>query len=289
MSFIAFLSLQTINGISYGLLLFLLASGLTLVFGLMRVVNLTHGSYYVIAGYVGYSMSQVANGNFWLSLAAGITVAALIGFLMERYLLRILFDRPLDQVLLTFGFVYIFVDLCNWIWAGKLYTIEKPEFLSTSVHFYGIYFPSYRLSLIFIGLATAFGLWYLQERTLVGAIIRAGVDDQEMLRGLGIKVTNYFTFTFILGSGLAGMAGVLGTPFIGVYPGLEIEVLILALVVTVIGGLGSVTGAFLASLLIGLSDAFGKTYFPQFSMLTIYLVMIVVLVLRPWGLLGRKI
>jgi len=288
MSFWAFFTIQAINGISYGLLLFLLASGLTLVFGLMRVVNLTHGSYYVIAGYIGYTVCKVY-GSFWLSLAVGIVAAALIGFLMERYLFRMLFNRQLEQVLLTFGFIYIFQDICNWIWAGGVYTIQKPEFLSSSVPIFDMFFPSYRLALIFFGLATAFGLWYLQEKTLTGAIIRAGVDDREMLRGMGVKVTNYFTFIFILGSGLAGMAGILGAPFIGVYRGLDIEVLILALVVTVIGGLGSVTGAFFASLLIGLADAFGKTYFPQFSMLTIYVIMIVVLILRPRGLLGRKI
>lgn len=276
-----------LNGISYGMLLFLLTSGLTLVFGLMRIVNLTHGSYYIVAAYIGFTIGNYS-GSFWLALLAGVTTASLIGFLMERYLFRMLFNQELEQILLTFGFIYIFQDLCHWIWAGHVYTLDKPNFLASSIVLMDMFFPSYRLALVLVGLVTAFGLWYLQEKTLVGAIIRAGVDDQEMLRAMGIKVTNYFTLIFIIGSALAGLAGVLGAPFLGVYPGLDMEILILALVVIVIGGLGSLSGAFLASLLIGLTDAFGKAYFPQFAMFTIYGIMVMVLILRPSGLLGRK-
>ena len=253
----------------------------------MRIVNLTHGSYYIFAAYVGVSVSKYTH-NFWLALAAGIVTAALIGFLMERFLFRLLINQELEQILLTFGVIYIFQDICHWIWAGHVYTIDQPAFLSGPVVFLGMYFPSYRLALILIGLTAAVGLWFLQEKTLIGAIIRAGVDDREMVRALGIKISNFFTVVFVLGAGLAGLAGILGAPFAGVYPGLDMEILILALVVIVIGGLGSLSGALLSSLLIGLADAFGKAYFPDLAMFTIYGLMVVVLTLRPRGLLGKK-
>jgi len=282
----SFFFVQLLNGISYGFILFLLAVGLTLIFGLMRIVNLAHGSYYLFAGYLGYSVSKVT-GNFALALLTGIFSIVIVGVLMERFLFRILYKQELQQILLTFGFIYIFQDICHWIWAGQVYILNKPAILVHSINFFDLYFPSYRLVLVFIGLIVYFGLWYLQEKTVLGAIIRAGVDDKEMLSALGINVGNYFTFVFGIGAALAGLAGVLGAPFICIYPGLDLEILILALVVIVIGGLGSQTGALFSSLLIGLTDAFGKAYIPQFAMFTVYVLMVLILIFRPWGMLGR--
>ncbi|MBN2569922.1 MAG: branched-chain amino acid ABC transporter permease [Deltaproteobacteria bacterium] len=283
----SFLTIQLFNGLSYGLLLFIVASGLTLMFGLMRIVNLAHGSYYLLAGYIGYSVAQ-ATGSFMLAAVSGIVAIGLIGLVMERTLFRMLHNQELEQVLLSFGLIYIFQDIFHWIWGGQVYSIAKPSLLSESLVVSGMFFPSYRLALLILGLVVAFGLWFLQEKTLVGAIIRAGVDDREMLSGMGINVNRYFTLVFTLGAALAGLGGVMGAPFVSIYPGIDMELLILALVIIVIGGLGSLTGALISSILIGLADAFGKAFIPQFAMFSIYALMALVLVFRPWGLLGRK-
>jgi len=258
-----------------------------MVFGLMRVVNLTHGSYYAFAGYIGYSVSQYTH-SFILALLAGMATGALIGFLMERYLFRMIYNKELEQIILTFGFIYIFQDIFNWIWAGRIYTINNPSMLSDPIKIMSFYYPSYRLSLIAIGTFFATGLWYLREKTLLGAIIRAGVDDLEMIRAMGIKITNYFTLVFVMGSSLAGIAGILGAPFVTIYPGMDMEILILALIVIVLGGMESMTGCLWASLIIGTADAFGKIYLPQFAVFSIYAVMVLVLMIKPSGLMGRK-
>ena len=159
--------IQLLNGISYGFLLFLLAAGLTLIFGLMRIVNLAHGSYYLLAGYLGYSVSKLT-GGFTLAILTGILSAVIVGVLMERFLFRLLYKQELEQILLTFGFIYIFQDICQWIWAGQVYTVDKPALLVPSINIFDLYFPSYRVALVVIGLIVAFGLWYLQEKTLLG-------------------------------------------------------------------------------------------------------------------------
>lgn len=279
--------IQLMNGLSYAFLLFILASGLSLMFGLMRIVNMAHGSYYLFGAYVGYTVSK-ATGNFFIAVVAGAVSVTVIGLLMERFLFRLLYKQELEQVLLTFGFIYIFADVCKWIWGGSILSIAKPAILAPSVNLFHVTFPTYRLGIIIIGLVIAVALWYFHERTRIGAIIRAGVDDREMVSGLGINVGTYFTLIFALGAALAGLGGVIGGPFISIYPGLDLQILILALIVVVIGGLGSLTGAFLGSILIGLADTFGKAYLPQFAMFTIFAVMALVLIFRPSGLLGRK-
>jgi branched-chain amino acid transport system permease protein len=279
--------IQLLNGVSYGLLLFLLSAGLTLMFGLMRVVNMAHGSYYLLAGYLGYTVSKLT-GDFTIAIFAGIFLGALLGFLMERFLFRLIYNMELEQVLLTFGFIYIFQDIGLWLWPRSVLVISKPPWLTGSLTFFDITFPIYRLALIVVGLLIAALLWYFQEKTRIGAMVRAGVDDREMVTVLGININMLFTLIFTLGAALAGLAGVLGAAYIGLFPGLDLEVLILALVVVVIGGLGSLTGTLAAAILIGLADAFGKALMPEFAMFSVYAVMALVLIFRPTGLLGRK-
>jgi branched-chain amino acid transport system permease protein len=281
------LIIQLLNGLSYGLLIFMLAAGLTLMFGLMRVVNMAHGSYYLLAGYLGYTVSKLT-GDFLIAILAGIVLGGILGFLMERFLFRLIYNMELEQVLLTFGFIYIFQDIGLWLWPRSVLVISKPAWLTGSLTFFDITFPLYRIALIVVGLVIAALLWYFQEKTRVGAMVRAGVDDREMVTALGINVNKLFTLIFTLGAALAGLAGVLGAAYIGLFPGLDLEVLILALVVVVIGGLGSLTGTLAAALLIGLADAFGKALIPEFAMFSVYAVMALVLIFRPTGLLGRK-
>lgn len=281
------LIIQLLNGLSYGLLIFMLAAGLTLMFGLMRVVNMAHGSYYLLAGYLGYTVSKLT-GDFLIAILAGIVLAGILGFLMERFLFRLIYNMELEQVLLTFGFIYIFQDIGLWLWPRSVLVISKPAWLTGSLTFFDLTFPIYRIMLIVVGLLIAALLWYFQEKTRVGAMVRAGVDDREMVTALGINVNKLFTLIFTLGAALAGLAGVLGAAYIGLFPGLDLEVLILALVVVVIGGLGSLTGTLAAALLIGLADAFGKALIPEFAMFSVYAVMALVLIFRPTGLLGRK-
>lgn len=277
---------HVLNGVSFGCILFLLAAGLCLMFGLMRIVNLAHGSYYLLGGYVAYSVGKWT-GNFGLGILAAIVCIAGIGFAMERGLLRYLRGQALEQVLLTFGLVYIFTDIARTVWGG--YTAFPATFamLEKPVRFLGITYPGYRLALIGIGAVLALALWLFQEKTKLGAIVRAAVDDEEMVRGLGINAGLISTAVFTLGAALAGFAGAMGSVFTGAYLGVDIEVLVLALIVVVIGGLGSLPGAMAAALLIGLADSFGKALIPELAYFTIFGVMALVLVFRPTGLLGR--
>ena len=279
--------IQILNGLSFGFLLFLLGSGLSLMFGLMEIVNLSHGSYFMLGAYIGISVSRWS-GSFWLGAALAGLLMGLVGGFTERLLLRRLHLRALDQVLLTFGFVYIFMDLSKWLWGGDPLSLAKPTLLKGSIDILGDSFPIYRLAIIIIGLSIAVLLWLFQEKTLVGAIVRAGVDDREMVTVLGININLIFTGVFSLGAFMAGFGGVIGGALLGAYQGMDLEVLILALVVVVVGGLGSLKGALLGSLLIGMLDNFGKTFFPDFAMVTIFLAMAVILLLKPSGLLGRK-
>jgi len=279
--------IQILNGLSFGFLLFLLGSGLSLMFGLMGIVNLSHGSYFMLGAYIGLSMSEWT-GSFWLGAALGGLIMSLVGGLTERLLLRYLHLRHLDQVLLTFGFVYIFMDLSKWVWGGDPLSLAKPALLNGSINIFGDAFPIYRLAIIIIGSLIAVLLWLFQEKTLIGAIVRAGVDDRQMVTGLGINITLISTGVFALGAFMAGFGGVVGGPILGAYQGMDLEVLILALVVVVVGGLGSLQGALLGSLLIGMLDNLGKALFPDFAMVTIFLAMAVILLLKPSGLLGKK-
>ena len=281
------LIIQILNGISYGLLLFLLASGLSLIFGLMGIVNLAHGSYYMLGAYLGFVIIQ-ETGNFLFGLLGAGAALALLGVVMERFFFRKLYKRELDQVLLTFGFAYLFLDIAKWIWGGVPRILPKPSFLEGSVSILGEAFPIYRFAMIVIGLGIALLLWAFLEKTRTGIIIRAGVDDKEMVSGLGINIQLYFSGIFALGAFLAALGGVISGPIVGAYPGLDFEILVLALAVVVVGGLGTLKGAFLGSLLIGFAETFGKAFFPDFAMFTIYVTMALVLIFKPSGLLGKE-
>ena len=276
-----------INGLSFGFLLFLLGAGLSIIFGLMGILNMSHGAYYVVGGYVGLSVVRWT-GNFIFSILAGGLMVGLLGIVMERLFLRRLYKQELDQVLLTFGFAYIITNLTRWIWGSLNQGSFVPAFLTGPLDIGNFVFPAYRLFLIVFGLAVAVGLVLLQEKTRFGTIIRAGLDHKEMTMGLGINLELVFSIVFFFGAFMAGSAGMLGAPVIGQYLGASIDVLLLAVVVIVIGGLGSLQGALAGSLLIGVIDSFAKYFFPRLAPFSIYLLLLVILLLRPSGILWKK-
>ncbi|HEV8457172.1 MAG TPA: branched-chain amino acid ABC transporter permease [Methylomirabilota bacterium] len=280
---------QALNGLSYGVLLFLLSVGLTLIFGMLDVVNLAHGSFYMLGAYAGLTLIGVTN-NFWLALAIAPVAVGVIGVLIERGCLRPLYRRgPLDQVLLTFGLIYLFEDLVKWVWGGKIRSIPPPDLFAGSVTLWGATVPSYRLFVIVFGLVMAVVLWLLIERTRLGAIIRAGVFDAEMAAGLGINIQRVFTGVFAFGAALAGLSGVIAGPIQSAQPPMGATILIPALIVVVVGGLGSLKGSLVGSLIIGQAETFGKVWLPGASMLMIYVVMAAIVLLRPHGLFGRPL
>jgi len=282
-----FWTTQLLNGISFGMLLFLLAAGFSLIYGLMRILNLAHGSYYLLGGYVGLTVVRLT-GSFILAVVVGSVSVTLLGIVMERFFLRRFPKEELPQVLLSFGFLFIFADLALWIWGGNPQTLPKPELFASSIWLGSIVFPSYRLFVIVTGVIIGVVLWWFQERSRLGAAIRAAVDDEEMARGVGINVSLLSTSVFGLGAFLAALGGILGGPFVGVYPGADFEVLLLAFVVTIVGGLGSLKGAFIGGLLIGLVDNFGKALFPELALFTVFAPMAIILVIRPTGLFGNR-
>ncbi len=277
---------QAFNGISYGALLFLLASGLSLIFGVMRIVNLAHGSYFLLGGYVGLTTVWQTK-SFPLALISGAVAVALIGVAMERLFLRRLKKQVLAQVLMTMGFALIFQDLALLIWGGDPYTIAVPAFLSGSLRAGVVVFPIYRMFIIVSASAVAIALWLFLENTRAGATIRAAVDDGEMAQGVGINVPFVSMGVFALGAFLAALGGVVGGGFIGVYPGVDFEILPYAFVVVIVGGLGSLQGAIVGSLMVGLLDNFGKALFPELSYFTLFAPMAVILAVRPTGLFGK--
>jgi len=283
------LIIQLLNGLVSSMLLFIMAAGLSLIFGQMNVINLTHGAFYLLGGYIGLSAINQLN-NFWLALLLAPLLVGGIGLVIEYFFLRRLYGghRHLDQVLFTFGLALIASDLIQWNWGAYVEVVPAPPLLSGQIPVFSLGFPIYRLSLILFGLILAVLLWLFLERTRLGAIVRAGVSDAQMVSGLGINIHLVFAGVFALGTALAALAGVLGAPVLSLYPGLDFEILILTLVVVVVGGLGSLKGAFFGSLLIGMADTFGKALWPEFSLFLIFAVMAVVLLLRPTGLFGLR-
>jgi len=288
-SFPAEIFAQALNGLSYGVLLFLLSVGLTLIFGMLDVVNLAHGSLYMLGAYAGLTIIAFA-GSFWLALLVAPLAVGLIGMLIERSCLRPLYRRgALDQVLLTFGLIYLFEDLVKWIWGGRIRSIPPPELFSGSVTIWQATVPSYRLFVIAFGLVMAVLLWLVIERTRLGAIIRAGVFDAEMTAGMGIDIDRVFTMVFGFGAALAGLSGVIAGPIQSAQPPMGATILVPALIVVVVGGLGSLKGSLAGSLIIGQAETFGKAWLPSASMVMIYVVMAAVVLLRPQGLFGRPL
>ena len=276
--------LNFLNGLSFGAVLFLLASGLSLVLGLMGILNLAHGALFLFGAYVGISVNKTG-ANFLLSALLGGVAGAAIGLIMGRVFLRHLRGLILEQVLISFGFIYVLTNLANWIWGTTTQIVASP--ISGSLVIGDIHFPNYRLLLVVIGLVVASGLYFF-DRSRIGAMVRAGMDNPEMTGGLGINLTLVSTGVFCLGSFLAGFAGILGVPILGAYPEIALDVLNLALIVVVVGGTGSIQGALAASLFLGLLDSFGKALFPGLASFSIYIALIVILLFKPAGLFGRR-
>ncbi len=283
---LAFWLIQSLNSLSLGGLLFLLSAGFSLIFGLMRIANLSHGAYFMFGAYVGLSVLRAGYPFGVAMLAAGLAVA-LLGGLIERFVIRRLSGNPLAQVLATLGIAFIIADGCLLLWTGDPQQLPSPEFLQGVFRIDEVAFPKYRVAVVGVAIVFAIALWLLLEKTRIGAMIRAGVDDMEMARGVGIPVSALFTMVFCLGSFLAGVGGVLGGPILSVYPGLDTDMLPLALVVVILGGVGSLGGAFVGSFIIGFIYTFGQTLFPDLAYMILFLPMIIVLAIRPRGLFGR--
>jgi len=279
--------LQTFNGLSYGALLFLLGSGLSLIFGVMRIVNLAHGAYFLLGGYVALSVIW-STGSWALALPVAALTIAVIGLLMERIFLRPLGFDPLRQVLLTVGFAFLFQQGALDIWGGDNMDIAPPAALTRSVLVGGLYLPVYRIFMIGLALAIGLALWLVMEKTRMGASVRATVDDAQMASGVGIDTSRISMLIFALGSALAALGGVIGGAFLGVYPGLDFQILPIAFAVVIIGGMGSLTGAAIGALVVGLADNFGKALFPEISYFTLYAPMALLLAVKPTGLFGRE-
>lgn len=282
-------AIQLLNGLVSGMLLFVMAAGLSLIFGLMDVINLTHGAFYLLGGYIGLTLVRSLD-NFWLALLVAPLLVGGLGFATEYFLLRRMYGRArhLDQVLLTFGIALILADLIRARWGAYVESVPPPHALAGQVLILGIEFPVYRLALIAFGLVLALVLWLLITRTRLGAIVRAGVSDAQLVRGFGINIQRVFAIIFAVGCGLAALGGVIGAPVLTLYPSLDSEILILALVVVVVGGLGTLEGAFFGSLLIGLADTMGKAVLPEFARFILFAVMAIVLLIRPSGLFGLR-
>lgn len=277
---------QLVNGLVLGVLLFLMSAGLSLIFGLMNVVNVAHGSFFMLGAFFALALGQIS-GSFWVGLALGWIPAVALGFAMERLFIRYLYARPhLDQVLLTFGFTFVFSDVVRMIWGPEIRNIPVPQILEGAIEVFGIIVPKYRLFLIGFGGLIAVLLWLFLDRSRVGAMVRAGVDDAATASGLGINVHLLFGSIFALGVGLAALGGAAAGPVLGVYMGIDGEILIPAFIVVVIGGMGSLRGAFVSSMLVGVIDTLGKAYFPDLALFAIYLLMVLVLLTRPQGLFG---
>jgi len=282
--------LQYLNGLVSGMLLFIMAAGLSLIFGQMNVINLTHGGYYLLGSYIGYAMVTRFD-NFWLALVVAPVVVGVLGIVVERLLLRRVYggnESHLKQVLLTFGIALIVSDVIEWQWGATPLALSPPELLGGTVPLFGVSFPIYRLVLIGFGLILALILWLFMERSRLGAIIRAGVSDATMVSGLGININRVFTGVFVFGTMLAALAGVIGAPIFAMRLGLDFDILVLTLVVVVLGGLGTLKGAFWGALIIGMADTLGKAVIPQFSLFIIFAVMAIVLLIRPSGLFGLE-
>ena len=277
-----------LNGLTLASLYFIVASGFTLVFGLMRNVNLAHGSLYLLGGYVGYA---VANYTGWwiMALAAGFLAAAIGGLLMQWLILRHMQGQELRQTMVTIGLSIVIADLLLWIFTGQVYQMEAPSLLQGPIRGIPVInaYSAYRLSLLGFGIAIGLFLWWLLNRTRVGMMIRAGVDDRGMLAASGVNVNLVFAATFALGAGLAGFGGVIGAVELSMVPGEDTRLLLASLVVVIVGGMGSVIGAAVGAVILGLAEAYGLAYAPTYSVVFTFVILILVLAFRPRGIMGR--
>ncbi|CAM3628428.1 branched-chain amino acid ABC transporter permease [Polaromonas hydrogenivorans] len=277
--------IQLLNSVQYGLLLFMLAAGLTLIFGIMGVVNLAHGSFYMLGAYLAWSLSALF-GSLSLAIIGGAALSVLFGLALEWLLFRHFYERDhLDQVLLTFGLIYIFEELRSIVWGDDVHGVPIPELLSASIPLTdNLSYPVYRLFMSGVCLALAAGLYFLISKTRLGMKIRAGAFNRDMAEALGVNIKLIHAVVFALGVGLAAVAGMVAAPVASVYPNMGSQVLIMCFVVVVIGGIGSVRGALIAALLVGLVDTFGKVLLPQVAGMLVYILMAAVLLYKPEGL-----
>ena len=280
--------IQVLNGLQYGLLLFLVASGLTLIFGIMGVINLAHGSFYMVGAYFAWSLASYF-GNLLTAILVGIVLSVLLGLALERLLIRHFYGRDhLYQVLLTYGLILIFEQLRSLIWGDEVQGVKVPELFNYSIPLTDtLSYPVYRLVISAACVTIALGLHWLIRHTRLGMMIRAGAHNREMTEAMGINVRMLFAIVFSLGVALAALAGMLAAPVSSVYPNMGSQVLIICFVVVVIGGIGSVKGALVGALLIGLADTFGQVYLPQVAGMVVYLLMAAVLIFRPEGLFRK--
>lgn len=282
---LALILIQTLNAVQYGLLLFLVASGLTLIFGVMGVINLAHGSFYMMGAYLAFSLAAFT-GNLLLMIVIGVVLSAVLGALLEWALFSHLYRRNhLQQVLLTYGLILIFEELRSVLVGDEVHSVKVPDWLNFSVPLGSVMtYPAYRLFMSGVCLLVALGLYLLIQRTLVGARIRAGSSNRDMVQLLGINIDWLYRLVFALGVALAAFAGMINAPASTVSPGMGTQVLIVSFVVVIVGGIGSVWGALLASLLVAFADTFGKVFVPDYAGIAIYVVMAAILLWRPEGL-----
>ena len=287
---LSFYVIQVLNGIQYGFLLFLVASGLTLIFGVMGIINLAHGAFYMIGAYLAWWLASLT-GNLFFGIALALPIALVLGLVIERVAVSHLYARDhLDQVLLTYGLILILNELQRVLWGNDVHGVPVPEILSGTVQLTETQsYPVYRLFISAACIALAGGMYVLIRKTRLGMTIRAGADNREMTEAMGINIRRLYTIVFGFGTALAAFSGMLAAPVEAVYPGMGDSVLILSFVVVVIGGIGSIRGAFAGAMLIGLVDAFGKALIPDFASFTVYGLMAAVLLWRPQGLFGRSV
>ena len=282
--------IQCLNSVQYGLLLFLVASGLTLIFGIMGVINLAHGSFYMLGAYMAFALAPLFGPQFLLMLVAGVLLAAVFGYLLEWVFFSYLYQREhLQQVLMTYALILVFEEVRS-LWVGNdVHGVQAPAWLAGSIALgERMTYPVYRLFASAACIAVAVGLYFVVNRTRLGMMVRAGASNRDMVRGLGINIKLLYRGVFAAGVALAALAGMIAAPLSSVYPGMGGSVLIICFVVVVIGGIGSITGALIASLLIGFVDTFGKVFFAELSGLGVYLLMAIILVWRPEGLMKRN-
>jgi branched-chain amino acid transport system permease protein len=280
---------QCLNSVQYGLLLFLVASGLTLIFGIMGVINLAHGSFYMMGAYLAFGLAPLFGQQFLLMLLAGVALSALFGYVLEWAFFSYLYQRDhLQQVLMTYGLILVFEEMRSLLVGNDVHGVPAPSWLSGSIALGELMsYPVYRLFASAACIVVAAGLYYVVNRTRLGMMIRAGASNRDMVRGLGIDIRTLYRVVFAGGVALAALAGMIAAPMSSVYPGMGASVLIISFVVVVIGGIGSITGALIASLLVGFVDTFGKVFFAELSGIGVYLLMAIVLIWRPEGLLRR--
>lgn len=286
-------TIQFLNGLSYGLSLFLVAAGLTIVFGVLRILNFAHGAFYMLGGYVAYQAVQqvgLGGGGFWLAVAVSGLVLAVMAAAIEWTMLRRLYDRdPIYQLLFTFALVLLIGDMVRYIWGTQVISISFPPELRGAADLGIAWYPRYRLFLCVVGVVVAVAIWFLFQRTRIGRVIRAATQDREMLSALGVNVPMVYLLVFTGGAALAGIGGALAAPALALKPGMDAEIIVECFIVIIIGGLGSLWGAFIGAILIGQLRAIGVYFVPEWEIVLIYLLMIAVLVVRPWGLFGRPL